>query len=844
MIILTLNIFQHLDLMARRRASLWTALCSVPALLCASPAHAAGIADISSSYWGAICLFLAVAGTGGILYAVRAIGANQKLETTLIRADEARLSSEEALSALLLDRADGAAIWSGTALQVTAGNARVLDTLEDPCDPYAVANALVNAKNSADLGTKLKALIEEGKPFESSFTGQEDQRRVISGVTLGARALLTLIDAKGSHEHLPRLSDRLFAAETHARTLEDGFANAPFYAWQRDAFGRIEWVNRRYVEGVEAPSLDTVLTCQIELLSGDGADVTRALAEKVRTSGKEEQTRHATIIDGTRSTLQIIETPYNDGTFGYAIDVSAQVGATEALVRQMRANEETLDRLHRGVAVFNADMRLSFANEAFIQTWSLDAAWLEGHPTLREILDMLREKNRLPHARDFRGWRDDFIAECKDVNDPLERQWHLPDGRTLHVLAQPHPMGGTMVIFEDVSDTYAMRRDAATVSAVYHATFSRLAEGVVVFGLDGRCRIANRAFRELWEIPKDDIKDLHITELSRKCVHLYSNRAVWAKAISHVSAAGEDREVWTETLERTDGTVIQMASAPLPDGATMFAFQDTTDSFHKERLLTEKNEKLNEISDLKGQFLESIHGASHELKIPLNTIIGFSDLLRQEMRGKLNDRQHEFVDNISQASNELRGLIGGIIDLAMLESDYFEFCIEAIDINPTLSSVTEFIRRHSGNGARVVLDCPNGIGTMPGDVPRFREVIHTLTNALRNEAEPGDTVEIGVRRRGDSIVIWIGCRESIIPLSIRDIFGRNDLSNAIPQLRRVELGITLVRQFVERQGGRIAIETGEGETREAIVCRFLCDADAVRAAINQERESAPPHAAE
>ncbi len=832
--------------MARRRASSWTALCSVPALLCASPALAAEEAVAATSSWSALAILLAVAGIGGVLYAIRVARGNRSLETTLNRADEARLSSEEALSALLLDRADGAAIWSGTALQVTAGNGRILETLEDPCDPYAVASALVRGDDAADLGTKLRALIEEGKPFESNFMGQEQQRRLISGVTLGARALVTLIDidTKSSNDHLPRLSDRLVAAETQARVLEDGFAHAPLYAWRRDASGRIEWVNRRYVEGVEAPSPDTVLTCQIELLSGEGADVTRALAETVRASGQEASARHATILGGTRSTLQIVETPYHDGTFGYALDVSAQVGATEALVRQMRANEETLDRLHRGVAVFNADMRLSFANEAFISTWSLDAAWLEGHPTLREIIDQLREKNRLPHARDFKGWRDEFIAECKDVNDPLERQWHLPDGRTLHVLAQPHPMGGVMVLFEDVSDTYAMRRDAATVSAVYHATFSRLGEGVVVFGLDGRCRLANRAFRELWELSKEDLKDLHITELGRKCVHLYSNRAVWSKAIAHVSAAGEDREVWTEELKRSDGTVIQMASAPLPDGATMFAFQDVTDSFHKERLLTEKNEKLNEISDLKGQFLESIHGASHELKIPLNTIIGFSDLLRQEMRGKLNDRQHEFVDNISQASNELRGLIGGIIDLAMLESDYFEFCIEAIDIHPMLSSVTEFIRRHSGDGARVVLDCPSSIGTMPGDAPRFREVLHTLTNALRNEAEPSDTVEIGVRRRGANIVIWIGCRDSIIPLSIRDIFGRNDLSNEIPKLRRVELGITLVRQFVERQGGRIAIETGEGETREAIVCRFLCDADAVRSAINQEREVAQPHAAE
>jgi len=829
--------------MTRTSISVQALFSSAPIVFGGSVAYAADTSTMAMLPWGGLTVALAFAAWIGF-YAWRSRRQARHLALDAGYAQEARLSSEEALSALLLDRADGAAIWSGSTLQVTAGHARTLEALENSSDFRAAALALVDEQDAGDLTGKLRDLIEQGTQFEANFRGPDGRPRLISGVTLGARALVTLVDAKGSHAHLPRLSDRLVAAETQAKALNDGFAKAPLYAWRRNESGRIDWVNGKYVEGVEAPSLDTVLTCQIELLSGDRADIIRSLAKKAIESGKEVNGRHSTILNGTRTTLQISETPYNGGTFGYAVDISAQVTASEALVRQMRANEETLDRLHRGVAVFNSDMRLGFANATFVQTWSLDAAWLETHPTMREILNFLREKNRLPHAREFQKWRDDFIVDCKTVSDPVERHWHLPDGRSLHVIAQPHPMGGVMVLFEDVTDHYTIRRDAATVSAVYNATFSRLGEGVVVFGLDGRCRLANRSFRELWELKEDELKSIHITELGRKCAHLFSDRPIWAKAIAHVSAADGEREVWIETLKRTDGTVIRMASAPLPDGATMFAFQDVTDSFHKERMLTEQNEKLNEISDLKGQFLESIHGASHELKIPLNTIIGFSDLLRQEVRGRLNDRQHEFVDNIAQASNELRQLISGIIDLAMLESDYFEFCIEAIDIKPMLSSIAEFIRRNSGAGATIVLDCPENIGTLPGDAPRFREVIHTLTNALRNEAETDDIIEIGVRRQGEFMTVWIGCRDSIIPLSIRDIFGRNDLSNAIPQLRRVEMGITLVRQFVERQGGLIAIETGEGNTREAIVCRFLYDGDAVRAAINQEREPAPPSAAE
>lgn len=823
--------------MTRVSSSFRALIHAAPCMGCAPAALAAdgsAVAGFTPMATGLVAL--AAAGAGVAFSAWRSARLMQKLETEMDRTEEFRLSSEEALNALLLDRADGAAIWSGNALQLTAGNARSLEALENSSNLSAAALALVSEQDAEALATNLQELIDYGTPFEARYTGPDQGQRLISGATLGARALVTLIDAKGAQENLPRLSDRLVAAETKVRMLDEGFAKAPLYAWRRDASGRIDWVNSKYVAGVEAPGLETVLSCQIELLSGDGAGVIRGMATEAMKTGEEVSGRHTTILDGERTTLQIVEAPYEGGTFGYAVDISAQVSASEALVRQMQANEETLDRLHRGVAVFNTDMRLSFANESFTETWSLDPTWMETRPGLKELLNSLREKNALPHARDFKVWRDDFINDCRTVRDPLERQWHLPDGRALHIIIQPHPMGGVMVLFDDVTHHYAMRRDAATVSAVYHATFSRLGEGVVVFGLDGRCRLANRAFCELWELTQDELKSIHITELGRRCVHLFSNRSLWTKAIAHVTAADGEREVWTETLKRTDGTVIRVSSAPLPDGATMFAFQNVTDSFYKEQILREQNEKLNEISELKGQFLDSIHGASHELKIPLNTIIGFSDLLRQEVRGTLNDRQHEFVDNIAQASNELRQLIGGIIDLAMLESDYFEFCVEAIEIRPMLVSVADFISRNDVDGADIVIECAQDMGTVPGDAPRFREVIHTLTNALRNEASSEDILEIGARRQGEYMTVWIGCRNTVIPMSIRDIFGRNDLSNEIPKLRRVEMGITLVRQFVERQGGLIAIETGEGSTREAIVCRFLYDADAVRAAINHQSE--------
>ena len=829
---------QHVSLLLSSTALAW------PAMVLTTAAYAQDAIDQaggSGMPWSTIAIGLFATALGVCMLKTRQ-HANQ-LQVAVTNAEEYRVSSEEALNAMLLDRADGAAIWSGDTLQIAAGCAKVLNEAEDPSQPLSIAKTLVRSDNVTACMDVMTQLLEDGIPFEQRFTTPDDRQRLISGSTLGARAVVTIIDAKGPKENLPRLTDRLVAAEDKVVTLTDAFDSAPIYAWKRDANGRLEWVNDLYVKGVEAPSLSTVLNCQIELLSGeDGAKVTRRLAQQALQSGEDQSGRETTILDGTRRTLEIHESPYRNGTFGFAIDISAQASASEALMRQIKANEETLDRLHRGVAVFNSDLRLTFSNETLNTIWMLEPTWLESHPSLREVLNSLREKNRVPHTRNFQTWRDDFLQSCIEITEPVERQWHLPDGTAVHVLIQSHPMGGVMILFEDVTDYYAMRRDAATVSAVYHATFSRLSEGVVVFGLDGRCRLANTAFCEGWGLDADTLEGAHISEISKKCAHLYQNKAIWTRAIAQISATSGSREVWTETMERTDGIVMGMASAPLPDGATMFAFQDITDSFNKERFLIEKAEKLGEVATLKGQFLESIHGASHELKIPLNTIVGFSDIMAQEMCGKLNERQHEYIDGISEASNELRQLIGGIIDLAMLEADYFEFCIETIDVKAMLASIIEFISRNSAKGPNIRLNCPDAIKTIPGDAPRFREIMHTLISAINNEAGHDSTLEVGVSLMDGKIAVWVGSQDSDIPLSIRDIFGRNDLSNSIPELRRVELGITLVRQFVQRQGGTIHIRSNVGATQEAIVCHFLTDADAVRRAINNQSGyiTAPP----
>jgi signal transduction histidine kinase len=541
------------------------------------------------------------------------------------------------------------------------------------------------------------------------------------------------------------------------------------------------------------------------------------------------------VIGGARRTLEFREVPVASGTLGFATDVTAQVAAATALRRQIEANEAMLDRLHRAVAVFSKDLTLSYFNESIANLWGLESTWLHTNPSLREILGALRERSKVPQSRNFATWRTETLDRFAKLNDAYETHWHLPNGGVLHLIAQPHPLGGMLLMFEDVTDRFEMRREVATVSAVQKAALSRLREGVLVLGLDGRRRLSNAAFETLWNLDESMLDDMHIREISTLCEPLYGDERVWSRMAEFVSGATEARGTWHERLYRKDGSVLGMAGTVLPDGATMFAFTDISDSIDKERALREQNEKLEELSGLKSAFLDGIHGASQELKIPLNTIIGFSEILGQEIFGDLNERQREYIDGVSTAANDLRTLVSGITDLAMIQADDFPFRVEPIHLKSVIEATVRFIERSVAEPVSLRVDCPEDIGEVPGDAPRFREIMHNLVNAVRSDTGGDEFIEIGVRRVDDWLMLWIGSETAELSGSIWKTLEDSLHGLDAPPLHRDALGVTLVKQFVERQGGTVSLERDVGGTRESVVCRFLTDETLVRAALDRQR---------
>src|SRR6202007_2820710 len=84
--------------------------------------------------------------------------------------------------------------------------------------------------------------------------------------------------------------------------------------------------------------------------------------------------------------------------------------------------------------------------------------------------------------------------------------WTLPDGRTLRVVRQPHPLGGLLLLFSDITGELRLKAQYNGLIQVQQATLDKLSDAVAVFGSDGRLRLHNEAFAKFWNVTSAQIE--------------------------------------------------------------------------------------------------------------------------------------------------------------------------------------------------------------------------------------------------------------------------------------------------------------------------------------------------
>ena len=252
--------------------------------------------------------------------------------------------------------------------------------------------------------------------------------------------------------------------------------------------------------------------------------------------------------------------------------------------------------------------------------------------------------------------------------------------------------------------------------------------------------------------------------------------------------------------------------------------------------LEEKNIELEHASRMKSEFLATM---SHELRTPLNAIIGFSEALKDGLMGRMSDTQLEYVADIFSSGQHLLSLINDILDLSKVEAGMMTLNVESIDIRSLLSNSLSIVKEKAmSQRISLELEVDEDLGLCQLDARKTKQIIYNLlSNAVKFSAQ-GGRVKLHARAVPRSAVGTLtggwpvhafplpdNEHQRFLEICVNDQgigISREDMARlfqAFSQIdsglaRRFEgtgLGLAMVRQLAELQGGSVAVASAAGE---------------------------------
>ncbi len=234
--------------------------------------------------------------------------------------------------------------------------------------------------------------------------------------------------------------------------------------------------------------------------------------------------------------------------------------------------------------------------------------------------------------------------------------------------------------------------------------------------------------------------------------------------------------------------------------------------------LESQTQKTQEASDTLKKFLATF---SHELRSPLNSIIGFSDLLTSQFEGLSPEAVQDFMKNINASGKHLQQIINDILDLSKIEAGRMELHIASYPISYFEESIRRVLAAQiQEKNIRLEFKLSSDFEDIVVDQTRFRQILFNLVSNAIKFSGPAGIVTIGSQRVGNDLQFEI--RDSglgIKPEELSNLFKpfRQALSGKELNHQGIGLGLAITKKLVELHGGSIWIES---EYQQGTTVRF------------------------
>lgn len=218
-----------------------------------------------------------------------------------------------------------------------------------------------------------------------------------------------------------------------------------------------------------------------------------------------------------------------------------------------------------------------------------------------------------------------------------------------------------------------------------------------------------------------------------------------------------------------------------------------------------------EANRLKSEFLANM---SHELRTPLNAVIGFSELLLEEIPGKLNSEQKECIEDILSAGKHLLKLINEILDLSKVEAGKMALNFTTSKSEELIEDIKTIMKPLLEKKCqKLIISSENASKTIYTDQGKLKQILINLLSNANKFSPSGKTIRFEIKSFPEMHIFCIkdegvGIAEKDIPY-IFEAFRQVDGSPSRSQ-DGTGLGLTLCKKFTEILGGKIFVKSTLG----------------------------------
>ncbi len=342
----------------------------------------------------------------------------------------------------------------------------------------------------------------------------------------------------------------------------------------------------------------------------------------------------------------------------------------------------------------------------------------------------------------------------------------------------------------------AQQEEASKIRAILEG----IADGVMVADARGNVILLNTAAEEILGMSKEEIAGRPIHELSG----LYGAEGdTWLALIKEWAQAlpAKDKPTSFESQFKTEEKVVSVHMAPVLTRdeflGTVSVFRDITREAAVDRMKS-----------------ELISTVSHQLRTPMTSIKGYTDLLYLETVGEINEAQRRFLSIIKSNAERLALLANDLLDISRIETGRIRLNLEFIHLSAITDEIASSLRGQiEEKDLSLKMDIPENLPPTCGDRDRVTQILTNLIDNACHYTPAGGQITVSAQVKGNFLQVSVADTGiGIAPGDQKKIFDRFYRADHpfVQEVAGTGLGLSIVKSFVEMHGGEIWVESEPG----------------------------------